>query len=66
MVPPGTSEWAGGCAPTDLMRAHAFNLTQYDAAVYFDGDVAVVNDISPLLGCAAVHAEFMMTQVRTP
>ena len=29
MLPPNTSTGAGGCAPTDLMRVHAFSLTQY-------------------------------------
>ena len=29
MLPPGTSQNAGGCASTDLMRLHVFNLTEY-------------------------------------
>jgi alpha-N-acetylglucosamine transferase len=61
MMPPGTTEWVGGCGPTDLMRIHAFGLTEYEAVLYFDGDVVVVNDISSLLACAA-SGNFLMTE----
>lgn len=61
MMPPNTSTGAGGCAPTDLMRIHAFSFTQYDAVAYFDGDVTLMSDIRPMYGpcvcvCGAVRA----------
>lgn len=60
-LPPGTSPNAGGCAPTDLMRLHVFNLTDYDAVIYYDGDVQIVGNIMPVFQCAA-SGEFMMTE----
>lgn len=41
----------GGCALKDLIRLHAFSLVQYDAVVYFDTDVILVDDIMPLFRC---------------
>lgn len=61
MLPPGLTEWAGGCAMKDLIRLHVFNMTNYDAVVYIDTDINIVGDVVPLLECAAT-GEFMMTQ----
>eukprot|EP00039_Didymoeca_costata_P014079 m.222855 g.222855 ORF g.222855 m.222855 type:complete len:804 (+) comp15940_c2_seq6:84-2495(+) len=61
ILPPGVSEGVGGCALKDLIRLHAFSLVQYDAVVYFDTDVILVDDIMPLFRCAATD-EFIMTE----
>jgi hypothetical protein len=61
MLPKEISNGVGGCGPTDLMRLHVFNQTQYDAVIYYDGDVQIMGDIMPLFRCAAT-GEFMMTE----
>ena len=43
-LPPGLSHGAGGCSPKDLIRIQAFNLTEFDSIIYYDGDVVVVGN----------------------
>lgn len=61
LVPPGTSPFAGRCAPMDLVRLHSLSMNEYASVVYFDMDVVIVGDIMPMFKCAAT-GEFIMSE----
>ena len=41
------------CGQKDLIRLHALGLDSYDAVAYFDNDIEVQGDITPVLRCAS-------------
>jgi len=41
------------CGPQDLLKLHAFNLTDYDAVIFFDNDVQVQGSMMPAFRCAS-------------
>lgn len=62
MVPPRLSrlvprESGGCCGAREFIKLHAFNLTEFDAIIFYDTDVEVRSDVpevlSPLFRCAA-------------
>ena len=56
-TPPGLTRNAHPCAKSQLLKFHVYNLTEYAAVGFTDGDVAIVNteEFVKLLRCASDH-----------
>lgn len=72
-LPPGMkykpANWTGNrgwCGPMDLIRLHMFNLTGYDAVVYYDDDIELRADVTPILRCAATGRMLTTTGPMAP
>lgn len=50
----------GWCGPMDLIRLHLFNMTGYDAVIYYDADIELQGDVMPVFRCAAT-GKFLTT-----
>lgn len=56
----------GWCGPMDLIRLHLFNITGYDAVVYYDSDIELQGDVMPALRCAATGKLLTSTGTISP
>lgn len=54
------------CGPKDFIRLHALALDQYDAVLYYDSDVELRADVTPLLRCAATGRLLTTTGANVP
>eukprot|EP00040_Diaphanoeca_grandis_P033076 m.201734 g.201734 ORF g.201734 m.201734 type:complete len:480 (-) comp32804_c7_seq4:36-1475(-) len=66
IVPPKMIHKIEGCSKKDLIRLHAFALTNYDAVVVYDSDVLIQGDITPVLKCAAQNVMLSSTGPLSP
>mmetsp|Transcript_14612 Transcript_14612/g.41769 ORF Transcript_14612/g.41769 Transcript_14612/m.41769 type:complete len:364 (-) Transcript_14612:35-1126(-) len=72
-TPPGMKwvpdNWTGNrgwCGAMDLIRLHMFNLTDYDAVAYYDLDIELQGDVTPVLRCAATGRLLTTTGPMSP
>ena len=38
--------------PSEFIRIHLWNMTEYEALIYLDHDMVVLGDVAPLLQCS--------------